>query len=79
MLESYLVTSSGIKDGKPISYMSKIIEVKKGNDDYLFIDNKTFPKIEPEIIPFGSIITFESKRVATPQAGNLKVTQKQAD
>jgi hypothetical protein len=76
MLDNYLVTSSGIKDGKPISYLAKIVEVKKGNDNYIFTDTKTFPKIIEEIIPMGTIISYELNRVETPATsakGNIKL------
>jgi hypothetical protein len=67
MTEYYLVTATGIKDKKPYSSLSRIVQGTKENGDrYSFIDDKTFPRKEAEELQLGAIITYESKRVTTP-------------
>jgi hypothetical protein len=64
MQEKYIVTSTGVKGGKPYASLSCIVSGKKENGDtYAFADEKRRIR-EGEEIPVGTVITYETKRVA---------------
>ena len=63
MNDFYIVTATGIKDGKPYSSLSKVIQGKKPNGDtFCFIDSKTTIR-ENENMPFGEIVEYQTSRL----------------
>ena len=61
-MERYIVVSNGEKDQRKYSILRQIREgISKQGTPYAFIDEKTFMK-EEEIIPLGTIVTYERKR-----------------
>lgn len=62
MQKKYIVTSSGIKAGKPYATLCPIIEGTKANgDSYSFINTDT-PEKEDEVLPVTSIHYYEITR-----------------
>ena len=71
MQEYYIVTSTGIKDGKPYSSLSRVIQGEKENGDkYSFFDSKAFPMRENEEMPLGTVLLYETARRVEPTKGN---------
>lgn len=71
MVEKYAVTSTGIKDGKPYSILSRIVSGTKDNGDkYEFLENKTTVR-EAEEMTLGTIIEYQTTRVAPRQTLNI--------
>ena len=60
MKEVYIVTSTGIKNGKPYSFLKKIAQGKKEDGDcFAFIDAKDYGLREDSEMELGSFVTYE--------------------
>ena len=63
MLEKMIVVSNGIKDGQEYSILRAVREgISKAGSPYALIDNDSFQK-ENSIIPIGTFVSYERKRV----------------
>jgi len=73
MQGNYVVTSTGVKDGKSYSSLSRIVQGKKENGDtYAFIDSNNRIQ-EDEQLQLGSVVQYETKRMAVPS--NIKINE----
>ena len=71
MVEKYIVTATGIKDGAPYSILSHIVSgVKDNGDVFEFADSKTTQR-EAEQITLGTIVEYQTTRVTQRQTLNI--------
>jgi len=76
MNEKYMVTATGLKDGKPYTSLSRIVEGKKDNGDrYCFIDSNRSMR-EAEEIAIGTIIEYQTTRAGSTGFGVPPATPK---
>lgn len=64
----YIVTSAGVKDGKPYSFLAPVVQgVNKKGEAYAFLNMENIIR-EDEQFQLASVVYFETKRVAAPKA-----------
>ena len=69
-IEKYIVTSSGVKDSKPYSFLTLIVEgvSKASGEPYAFLDEKRSIRAD-EVIPLGAIVEYTMQKVAPGKGG----------
>lgn len=62
--EKYMVTSTGVKDGKQYSFLTLIQEGKSKNsgEPYAFLDTKRVIRAD-EVIPLGTVVEYAMQKV----------------
>lgn len=73
MVNKYIVTSTGVKNGNPYSILSLVRDgVKENGDTYEFIDNNSASQREAEKMVLGTIVEYELSRVVPKKSYILK-------